>query len=244
MQAALVCAKPSLWSVHLSIIQVEATIHLNTHTPCHSAHGLHHILAPCAVCFSKGHYHPLLMSQTHASSCCCYGTMPRLILSWCNTESWHCAHDSLSVHEALCPHVSHPTSLLELALLLRHLYVASKQQAMALHPCLFELPCTRHCALVPLSGGESASRPMPLQPQVTHHHMLWSPCVGANKVCLVSLAHVRGQASRHKATIPQLESPTPPLFFSSVSLLKSISGWFRSFWRRHHSCLRRNNEPV
>ena len=52
--------------------------------------------------------------------------------------------------------------------------------------------------------------------------------------------------AKHQGTKPPYLnlSHLPPPPFSSVSLLKSISGWFRSFWRRHHSCLRRNNEPV
>ena len=83
-----------------------------------------------AACFSKGNYHPLLMSKAHASSCCCYGTVPRSFLLLVQPQVMAIAHESFPMHEALRPHVSHPTSCFELALLLLHLH--AKQQAMAL----------------------------------------------------------------------------------------------------------------
>ena len=82
---------------------------------------------PIVTCFSKGHYHPLLMSQAHASLCCCYGTMPRSFLLLVQQRVMTFAYDSSSMHEALGPHVSHPTSCFELASLLLHLHAASKQ---------------------------------------------------------------------------------------------------------------------
>ena len=82
MWVALVHAKPSSWFACLSLIQVEATICLYAHTRCCCAYRLHHILDPCPwpAYFSKGHYHPLLMSEAHTSSCCLYGTVSHSFL--------------------------------------------------------------------------------------------------------------------------------------------------------------------
>ena len=94
------CAKPFSWSARLSLIHVKATNCLYAHTPW-CAHRLHHTLVslPMVARFGKDHYHPLLMSKAHTSSYCYDDTMPYLNLSWCNNESWHCTHDSLSMHK-------------------------------------------------------------------------------------------------------------------------------------------------
>lgn len=137
------------------------------------AHGLHTLArvttTPCS-CLKPTLLHVASMAPCHIPS-----------FSWCNNELWHCAHDSSSMHEALHPHVLHPTSCLESALLLLHLHATSKQHAMALCPWLFKPPSTRHCAFLPQLGGESASRPVPLWPLVAYLHMSWSPSAGANK---------------------------------------------------------------
>ena len=100
-------------------------------------------------------------------------------------------------------------------------------------------------AIAPLCHYQmgSLSRLVPLRPWVSHHHMLWSSCVGANKACPMCVAHIWGLALRPLG----VATPMPPCLTLShlpPPLLKSISGHFRSFWMRHHRYLRRNNRFI
>ena len=185
---------------------------------------------PMATCFGKGHYHSLLMSEAHAleTFLVAMGTMPCPILTWCNNKSWRCTHDSSSMHKALSPCIMPWFSFI---------VAASKQQTMILCSWLFKTPCPRHCTLVSLSGGKSASHLVPLWPRVAHYHTLWSLHVGVNEACPMFLARVGGLALRPSVVATSM----PPWVTYPLLPLRSISGHFRCFWKRHHIYLKMNN---
>ena len=125
------------------------------------------------ACFSKGHYHPLLMSEAHTSHLLVVAMAPCHVPS---SLSAAMSHGITPMTPNLCTRhcaLVHPTLCLELTWLLLHLYAMSKptlmqQRAMTLHPWLIKPPRTRHCALYHHTHGWSSHLAQVIAP--LYHH--------------------------------------------------------------------------
>ena len=104
-------------------------------------------------------------------------------------------------------------------------------------PCAKSSHCTRHCTLVPLSGGGDYIAPCAIQ----GHGLHATTCHvanDANKACPMCLAHVWG------VTLKPLSVATPChlTFLKSLKFPFLLKEHFKPFWRRQHLYLRRHNE--
>ena len=221
-------AKASSWSTLLSLIHVKATDCLYAHTLCRCTHELHHTLAPW----------PLLhtLARTMTTPCLKSTPLPIATMTPCCVPSslGGCFYDTVLLPSSLGAVISHGIVLVTfhpgtrhyilVLSILRHVLswlhcccISMLQQIVVLHPWLFKLPRTSHCALMPLLRGKSALCLVRLQPRVAHHYMSWSPCVTANKAGPMCLARFICLAPRSfSVATPML----PCLTLSHLPLLK------------------------
>ena len=160
-------------------------------------------------------------------------------LSWCN-ESWHCAHDLSSPcprhyslvligHQSSCPQMTsllqqhQATSKPSLGVATSHGIAPMACQATSLHKAL------HHCAII--RRGRLHYTPC--------HYDYWlhivtcceAPCASASKAC--SCALLASKALHWCPYVWLCLSHLTSLELLIPTTLKSILGYFRSFWERH-----------
>ena len=226
-------AKPSLGLHESHSCQGNMLSLFHTHAPC--AHGLHHTLAPCPWLHA--------LARVTTTPCSCLKLMPwkPFLLRWAPCHVPSSAHPFLVQQEVMTLHpwlliYAQGIEPLHHALIQLHccciqatnhdIMLMALQDALpkALHPCV---TVGREVCITPRAIVATGC---------TLPHIVEPTCG-----CQRGLPHVPCSCWRPCTEAPVAATSMPPWVTYPLLPLRSISGHFRCFWKRHHIYLKMNN---